>query len=95
MERKRTDWMNIAGVFLSVVVMVSILGILFRNVFPTFSPSNFLGRFIESSGDIGQEISSLLWGQRYLDLLAEAFLVLAAAACCLAMLKPIKDTEEK
>lgn len=94
-ERKRTDRMSIAGALLSLVVMVLILGILFRNAFPTFSPSNFSVRFIESSGDIGQGTSSLLWGQRYLDLLAEAFLVLASAACCVAMLKPIKDTEEK
>lgn len=95
MESKRTDWISVAGTFLSIVVLVSILTILFRNAFPTFSPTNFLTRFIESSGNIGQGTSSLLWGQRYLDLLAEAFLVLASAACCVAMLKPTEHKEEQ
>lgn len=95
MESKRTDWISIAGTFLSIIMIVSLFAVIFRNAFPTFSPTKFLARFIESSGNVGQGTSSLLWGQRYLDLLAEAFLVLASAACCVAMLKPIKHTEEK
>lgn len=95
MESKKTDWISIAGTFISIIMIVSILAIVFRNAFPTFSPTKFLARFIESSENVGQGTSSLLWGQRYLDLLAEAFLVLASAACCVAMLKPTKHTEEK
>jgi hypothetical protein len=95
MECKRADWMSVVGTLLSVIALVSMLAILFRGSFPTFSPARFLTRFIELSGDIGQGTSSLLWGQRYLDLIAQAFLVLASAACCIAMLKPRKNGEEE
>jgi multisubunit Na+/H+ antiporter MnhB subunit len=93
-ESRRADWMTIVGTLLSVVAAMSLLAILFTSIFPTFSPTKFVSRFVESSGNIGQETSSLLWGQRYLDLIAQAFLVLASAACCIAMLKP-KGKEEK
>jgi multisubunit Na+/H+ antiporter MnhB subunit len=95
MESKRTDWMSLAGTFLSVVAVISILVVLLKSAFPIFSPARHLSRFIESYGNIGQGTSALLWGQRYLDLIAEAFLVLASAACCVALLKPSKSAEEK
>jgi hypothetical protein len=95
MEDKKIDKTSVAGIFLSAVAVISIIALLLKNVFPTFSPINFLTRFIDSFGNVGQQTSNLLWGQRYMDLIAEAFLVLAAAACCVAMLKPDKNVEEK
>jgi len=87
--------MSVAGTLLSVIALVSMLTILLGIAFPTFSPAGFLTRFIELSGDIGQGTASLLWGQRYLDLIAQAFLVLASAACCIAMLKPSESPEKE
>ena len=94
MEGRRAEWMSMAGTLLSVIALVSMLVTLFRGSFPTFSPAGFSTRFIELSGSIGQGISSLLWEQRNLDLIAQAFLVIASAACCIAMLKPEKGVEE-
>ena len=87
--------MTIAGTFLSLVAVILVSVILLRSAFPIFSPGRYASRFVDSYGDIGQATSLLLWGQRYLDLIAGAFLVLASAACCVALLKPSKNTEEK
>lgn len=87
--------MGVAGTLLSLIALISMLTIFLRGAFPTFSPADFSTRFIELSGSIGQETSSLLWGKRYLDLIAQAFLVLASAACCIALLKPWKSVEEE
>ena len=40
-----------------------------------------------TASDIGQYASSFLWTYRVLDVLAAAFLVFIAAACCVAMLR--------
>jgi len=93
-KNKRTDWMSIAGTVLSIIVIISVMTILFTNKFPTFTPTKFLTRFIQSSGNTGQGMSGLLWEQRYLDLIAGAFLILASAASCVAMLKPSEDPGE-
>ena len=37
--------------------------------------------------DVGQEVSSTLWTQRQLDVIALAFLLFATATCCRAMLR--------
>jgi len=36
---------------------------------------------------IGQEVSRFLWDYRVIDLIAQAFVLFAAAACCTALLR--------
>lgn len=36
---------------------------------------------------IGAEVSRFLWSDRVIDLIAQAFVLFAAAACCMAMLR--------
>jgi hypothetical protein len=36
---------------------------------------------------IGQEVSWFLWNYRVIDLIAQAFVLFAAAACCMALLR--------
>ena len=36
---------------------------------------------------IGQEVSRFLWEYRVIDLIAQAFVLFAAAACCMALLR--------
>jgi len=40
---------------------------------------------------IGPEVSRFLWNYRVIDLIAQAFVLFAAAACCVALLR----TEER
>ena len=40
---------------------------------------------------IGPEVSRFLWDYRVIDLIAQAFVLFAAAACCMALLR----TEER
>ncbi len=93
-KNKRMDRISIVGTVLSIIVVISVLTILLTNEFPTFAPAKFLTRFIESSGNTGQGMSGLLWEQRYLDLIIGAFLILASATSCVALLKPSEDTGE-
>jgi hypothetical protein len=36
---------------------------------------------------IGQRVSRFLWNYRVIDLIAQAFVLFAAAACCMALLR--------
>jgi len=36
---------------------------------------------------IGQRVSGFLWNYRVIDLIAQAFVLFAAAACCMALLR--------
>ena len=36
---------------------------------------------------IGQEVGRFLWNYRVIDLIAQAFVLFAAAACCVALLR--------
>jgi len=42
---------------------------------------------------IGQEVSQFLWNYRVIDLIAQAFVLFAAAACCVALLR-IEEREK-
>jgi multisubunit Na+/H+ antiporter MnhB subunit len=46
-----------------------------------------------SSPAIGQEMSSFLWNYRALDLVAQAFVLFAAATCCISMLRGDEEKE--
>ena len=44
-------------------------------------------RFVKQSSNIGLEVSNFMWSNRPHDLLAQAFILFATAACCTAMLR--------
>ena len=88
MRNLKTDWMNLTGIFLSIVTILLIFTILSTNTFPIFGMLGFDPNLVESSSDVGQQTANILWSRRYPDLIAQAFLILASAACCIAMLRP-------
>lgn len=60
--------------------------------FPTleFASDQLLKRLIplEPFNDIAVSVSRFLWEHRALDLTGQAFVIVAAVICCLALLKP-------
>jgi hypothetical protein len=60
--------------------------------YPTFEfLSDLLPRRLiplESFDDIALLVSRFLWDNRSLDLMSQAFVIVAAIICCLALLKP-------
>lgn len=84
----------------SIVVVVMIAGGLIYSagsqgiLFPTFAyvPEG-LGRQLvpaDPYNDIAMMASRFLWENRALDLTGQAFVIVAAVICCLAMIKPEK-----
>lgn len=94
MARGKADWTSITGTILTAVGIVVIFSILFSTGFPLFSTTVVETQLIDSSENIGRETADILWNQRSLDLIAQAFLILASAACCVAMLRPLRRKED-
>jgi hypothetical protein len=90
MARSKVDWISITGTILTIVGVAVIFSILFSTGFPLFSTTILEAQFVDSSENIGRETADVLWNQRSLDLIAQAFLILASAACCVAMLRPLR-----
>ena len=82
------DWVRVAGLAALVLAVLIFSMLVVRYEFPAFeyaSPSSELVE-IETS-TIGQEVSRFLWTYRLIDLIAQAFVLFAAAACCVAVLR--------
>lgn len=82
---------TLAGIVLSLLAIgVSALTIA-QSPFPLFGSAPGTDRLISVNSDVGPNDSRFLWNNLTLDLLAQAFLIFAAAAGCLALLR----TDEK
>lgn len=68
--------------------------ILAQTPFPVFKYASASDRLINVTQDVGPADSVFMWNSRTLDLMAQAFVIFAAAAGCLAMLR-IEDKEER
>jgi hypothetical protein len=74
-------------VFLAIILLLNISG-------SAILQTTNAGQAIESSSpSIGQEVSSFMWHYRGLDLVAQAFVLFAAAACCISMLRDEGEKE--
>jgi len=84
----KIGWIRVAGLAVVVLAVLIFSMLVVRYGFPAFeyaSPSSELVK-IETS-TIGQEVSRFLWTYRLIDLIAQAFVLFAAAACCVAVLR--------
>lgn len=90
MSSKRTH----NGTFVALLVIMVILFVFswltVEVSFPTFQYTGTLDRQLvheEPYDDIAGLVSRFLWDHRSLDLTGQAFVIVAAVICCLAMLK--------
>lgn len=84
----KVGWLRIFG----LTVMIALVFVFFTLVqlrFPLFEYVQFpiSTTMISIKEDVGQEVSSTLWMQRQLDVIALAFVLFATATCCRAMLR--------
>ena len=61
---------------------------------PTLIPSDLPRQLapLSSFDNLPQTVGDFLWGNKALDLIAQAFVLLASAICCLALLKTDGDS---
>jgi len=90
------DRSRVAGLTVIVLAFLILLILIMNYDFPAFE---YTGSHTEPTAElvknntavIGPEVGRFLWNYRVIDLIAQAFVLFAAAVCCLALLK----TEEK
>lgn len=90
------DRSRLVGSVIIVLLTLILLMLIIEYDFPAFeytgSPTEPTAELVENNtAVIGPEVGRFLWNYRVIDLIAQAFVLFAAAACCLALLR----TEEK
>lgn len=86
------DKISVAGLVASLF-LVAVLGVfIVQNSFPTFLYASSHERLANVTQPIGEAESNFMWTSRYTDLIAQAFVLFAAAAGCLAILR-IEENE--
>ena len=88
---------TLAGLAVALLALGASILIVAQSPFPVFNGSNAPGqnRFVNTSSDVGPSDSHFMWSNLSLDLLAQAFLIFAAAAGCLALLRPDEKAGER
>lgn len=86
------DRIRVAGLAAAVLAALIFSTFILEYEFPVFK---YAGPPMEpvrnETSIIGPEVSRFLWNYRVIDLVAQAFVLFAAAACCVALLR----TEER
>ena len=81
------DEISIAGLIASIT-LIAIFGIIItQNGFPAFEQPTLNQRLIATTQPIGQKVSTFMWAYRSADIITQAFVLFAAAAGCLAILR--------
>ncbi|MDH5375983.1 MAG: hypothetical protein OEZ21_09320 [Candidatus Bathyarchaeota archaeon] len=88
------DRIGVVGLITTVFAALIFSTLIVEYEFPVFkyADPDQPPKLVESeTAIIGQEVSRFLWDYRAIDLIAQAFVLFAAAACCTALLR----TEER
>ena len=86
------DRIRVVGLSAIILATLFFSMLILEYTFPVFKyashPTEPVGN---ETAIIGPEVSRFLWNYRVVDLIAQAFVLFAAAACCVALLR----TKEK
>ena len=81
------DRITIAGSALAALTMIFLILIISQNTFPIIGLKDQSQRFNPDSSNVGFEDSYFMWANLDTALAGQAFVIFAAAAGCLAMLR--------
>jgi hypothetical protein len=84
------DKVTATGLVVSLFLIVVLGVFIIENSFPAFlyaSTNELSTRAVSVTQSIGGAESNFIWKYRYTDLIAQAFVLFAAAAGCLAILR--------
>jgi len=73
----RIDWVRVAGITIVVSAVLIFSMLVVRSEFPAF----------DHVEPVEIETTEFLWTYRLIDMIAQAFVLFVAAACCVAMLR--------
>ena len=89
----RFDGIEAAGLTVAILAVIVSCVFIAQNSFPAFqyasgeySPKHL----VETTENVGQEVSRFMWESRSLDLIAQALVLFGAAVGCLAILRSEK-----
>ncbi len=77
----------IAGVIFVVLIIVALVLIAGQTPFPAFNYATQTSQYLNATSNIGPEDSQFMWTNYDLTLIAQAFVLFAAAAAALALLR--------
>lgn len=83
----RINAVLIVGAIFVVLVVVVFVFIASQTSFPAFKYSTQTSQYVNTTSNIGPEDSQFMWTNYDLTLVAQAFVLFAAAAAALAMLR--------
>ncbi len=73
----RIDWVRVAGLTVVVLAVLIFSTLVIRSEFPAF----------DHVKPVKIKTTEFLWTYRLIDMIAQAFVLFAAAACCVAVLR--------
>lgn len=86
---------TIAGSLAALLTIALFALIIAQSPFPAFKFASSSDRFINVTQDIGPKDSVFMWTDRTLDLVAQAFVIFAAAAGSLAILRTASKEDDE
>jgi hypothetical protein len=82
------DRIRVAGLAAAIFAVLFFSMLICEYTFPIFKYGGPLTEPVRNeTAIIGPEVSRFLWNYRVVDLIAQAFVLFAAAACCVALLR--------
>ena len=85
------DKIEIAGLIMVVIAVILVFIFILENSFPAFCFAKNNWNPVEVSNQIGAETARFMWNFRSLDLIAQVFVLFAAAIGCLAILREERE----
>ncbi|MFQ6064614.1 MAG: hypothetical protein ACE5L6_03980 [Candidatus Bathyarchaeia archaeon] len=84
----KIDWVRVAELAVTVLSLLVFSILVVTHEFPAFQYATSTEGLVKiDMSKIGLEVSQFLWTHRLLDLIAQAFVLFVAAACCVAILR--------
>ena len=83
----RINPLFVVSVICAILAVTLFAAVAVKAPFPVFSPSNQTGSSVNIDQNVGAEDSRFMWNNNGLALIAQAFVLFAAAAAALGLLK--------